>query len=169
MSFPTIPTMISSDQYRAADQLKPLFQHLIDNGWTANQIDAAINDKKFWLRMKSADASIVHEVNVSPRSIYVAFDWVKSILADMPQTTETPSFDDDAEVIDIATRKPATRTSTATAPLATSKQVALIMKLIGQGKHREGGYVSGPTTAEGARTMTRQGASQYIDSLLGNY
>lgn len=56
-----------------------------------------------------------------------------------------------------------------TGPLATAKQVQFIMKLIGQGRHREGGYYSGPTTREEVERMGRRDASAYIDSLLGNY
>lgn len=165
MTLPTIPRTISSDQYKAGEQLTPLFQHLLDNGHTAEGITTAINDKKFRLDLRK-DGSLF-EVQVSPRSIYTAFEWVKKALAALP--TEAPSFDDTAEVIDITTRKPITTTPATTTPMVTLAQRKLIARLIGQGRHLEGGYAAGPTTEEGIARMTRQGASAYIDSLTGRY
>lgn len=54
-------------------------------------------------------------------------------------------------------------------PLATGPQVAYIMDLIHQGRHKEGGFYTGPTTREGVARLTKAEASTYITSLTGNY
>lgn len=51
----------------------------------------------------------------------------------------------------------------------TKRQADLIMKLIRDGRHTEGGFFSGPTTVEGVNAMTKADASIYITSLLGDY
>lgn len=52
---------------------------------------------------------------------------------------------------------------------ATDKQVNLIMRLIVQGRHLEGGYFTGPVSRDEVENLTKQEASSYIDSMLGNY
>ena len=54
-------------------------------------------------------------------------------------------------------------------PLATPRQIAFIQKLIGEGRHLEGGFYAGPTTMEGLVKLSKTDASVYIDSLLGKY
>lgn len=54
-------------------------------------------------------------------------------------------------------------------PLATPRQIAFIQKLIGEGRHLEGGFYAGPTTIEGLVKLSKTDASVYIDSLLGKY
>lgn len=53
--------------------------------------------------------------------------------------------------------------------LATDRQVSYILDLIHQGRHEEGGFITGPTTREGVEQMTKVAASTYINSLTGNY
>lgn len=52
---------------------------------------------------------------------------------------------------------------------ATAAQVDYIMSLIGDRRHEEGGWMSGPTTREGVAGMSRREASGYIDSLTDRY
>ncbi|MDO4610942.1 hypothetical protein [Corynebacterium sp.] len=52
---------------------------------------------------------------------------------------------------------------------ATSAQVSYIMDLLHQGAADEGGFFRGPRTLEGVRALSRRDASQYIDSLTGEY
>lgn len=54
-------------------------------------------------------------------------------------------------------------------PLATPRQIAFIQKLLGEGRHLEGGFYAGPTSMEGLVKMSKADASTYIDSLLGKY
>ena len=54
-------------------------------------------------------------------------------------------------------------------PQATPRQIAFIQKLIGEGRHLEGGFYTGPTTVEGLAKLSKSDASTYIDSLLGKY
>ena len=65
-----------------------------------------------------------------------------------------------------AAQAPATETSE---PMATPRQVAYIMTLIGRGAHEEGGFYKGPTTEAGVRALPKAHASLYITSLTGKY
>ena len=55
------------------------------------------------------------------------------------------------------------------ASLATERQVSYIMSLIRGGAANRGGYMSGPTTFDGVKQLTKTQASAYIDSLTGRY
>ena len=136
-------------------------KNLINHGMTPEQIsdECPALDLTVW-RDGSIDACTWN------RREQAQFDsYYESKLAELERAAQQPAQEEAQEPASKKQEAPAAPSQ----PPATPRQVAFIMRLIDQGRHKEGGFYNGPTECDQIAAMGRKDASMYIDSLLGNY
>lgn len=142
------------------------YKNLLDHGLTDEQIlaESGIESNRLVVSRRPRTGEF-WGAQVGNRSSQAKWEsYYAARLAGLEQEAEQAAVEEAPQDDPEATTAPTTAV-----PSATYKQVQLIMKLISQGRHREGGYFIGPTTREDVAKMDRRSASQYIDSLLGQY